>query len=131
MEKSFAVTLGGKPVGKVLVNRQGLYMSFHCRCDLKGDEIYRLVVACGGSRQNLGVLIPGEGGFVLQRKVPAKQIGEGDMTFTLTTKQTPVSDVFVPIRPEEPFAYIHRLKESFLTIRDGQPGICIQKMQEC
>ena len=130
MEKCFAVTLGENPVGKVLVSRRGLYYSFCCRCDLKGDDIYRLAVTCGGVQQNLGVLVPQDGGFALERKVPVKQIGEGDMTFTLMTKQSAVSERFVPISPEEPFAYISRLKESFLAVRKGQPGIVIQKTQE-
>ena len=130
MQRQFAVTLGEKQVGKVLVKRQGLYYSFHCRCDLAMERIYRLMVACGTVRENLGILVPKDGSFMLDTRKPVKLIGEGDMQFSLHTKEEEKSITFVPIIPEEPFAYISRLKESFLMLRDGQPGIALSKMQE-
>lgn len=131
MEKHFSVTANGRPVGKVLVDRQGLYYRFSCRCRLEGDMIYRLLVTCGSVRENLGILVPEESSFVLHTKLPVKRIGEGELSFTLVPRKDDLPGTFVPIRPEEPFAYISRLKESFLVIRDGQPGICIEKLQEC
>ena len=131
MEGAFSVTLRGKQVGKVLVKKQGLYYSFCCRCDLCEDAIYRLTVICGTVRENLGILVPEDGSFVLETRKPVKMIGEGDCRFTLCTKQERTSDTFVPISPEEPFAYISRLKQSFLVLREGQPGIRITEMQEC
>lgn len=130
MERQFAVTLGEKQVGKVLVNRQGLYYAFHCRCDLAMDRIYRLMVTCGTLRENLGILVPNDGCFMLDTRKPVKSIGEGDLRFSLHTKEEKHTCIFVPIFPEEPFAYISRLRESFLIRRDGQPGIVLNKMQE-
>ena len=131
MERKFSVTVCGKHAGKVLVQRQGLYYRFTCRCNLAGDIIYRLMVTCGNVRENLGILVPKEESFVLDTKLPVKSIGEGDMSFTLIPKHEAYSGTFVPISPEEPFAYISRLKKSFLILRDGQPGIYINQMQEC
>lgn len=130
MQRQFAVTMGEKQVGKVLVKRQGLYYSFHCRCDLAMERIYRLLVTCGTVRENLGILVPKDGSFMLDTRKPVKMIGEGDMRFSLHTKEEQNDVVFVPIFPEEPFAYISRLRESFLIRRDGQPGIVLNKMQE-
>ena len=118
-------------MGKVQVERQGLYYHFSCRCRLEGDIIYRLLVTCGSVRENLGILVPKDGSFVLHTKLPVKRIGEGELSFSLVPRKEDLSGNFVPIRPEEPFAYISRLKESFLIIRDGQPGILIEKLQEC
>ena len=97
---------------------------------LSDEKIYRLTVTCGKLQENLGILIPQNGIFVLDTKLAVKKIGEGEMSFTLKLKQEKFSEMFVPICPEEPFAYISRLKESFLMVRDGQPGICIAKKQE-
>lgn len=130
MERSFSVAVGGTQAGKVTVRRQGLYYLFSCRCNISGDILYRLVVSCGSIRENLGILVPEEGGFVLNTKIPVKRIGEGDMSFTLVAKQDDSRKSFVPIKPEEPFAYISRLKESFLIRQNGQTGIQIIKMQE-
>ena len=112
------------------MNRQGLYYSFHCRCELMKGCIYRLMVTCGSVRENLGILVPEDGSFKLDTRKPVKMIGEGDLRFFLHTKEEQNTVTFVPIFPEEPFAYISRLKESFLMLRDSQPGIVLNKMQE-
>ena len=130
MEQSYAVTVRGTSVGKVLVQRQGLYYHIFCRCQLKGDTIYRLVVTSGSTNVTLGVVIPTDNGFVLNTKLPVKKIGEGELGFTLCTKQEESSSTFIPITPEEPFAYISRLKDSFLVLHDGQSGILVNKKQE-
>ena len=130
MERSFSINVCGRPIGKVTVQKQGLYYRFICRCDLSGDIIYRLMVSCGTVRENLGVLIPQKGSFYLDTKLPVKRIGEGDMVFTLLPKQDACSGTFIPIYPEEPFSYISRLKKTFLMYENGQPGIHIEKMQE-
>ena len=130
MEQSYSVTICGQQAGKVIVQRQGLYYLFSCRCRLSGDMMYRLSVTCGAQQESLGILIPKDGNFMLETKVPVKRIGEGEMSFILIPKQVPLSGTFVPISPEEPFAYISRLKKSFLVYKNGQVGILIDKMQE-
>lgn len=129
MDQQYEVTIGGKQAGKVSVRRQGLYYCFSCRCCLAGDIIYRLVVSSGSARENLGILVPDKGGFVLETRLPVKRIGEGPLSFRLVPKREEQVS-FLPIRPEEPFAYLSRLKQSFLVISNGEPGICIGKMQE-
>jgi len=130
LERSYLVTAGKKSTGKVTVHRQGLYYRISCRCSLSGDDMYRLVVTCGSVQEKLGILVPKDGSFVLETSVPVKRIGEGDMSFSLLSKQEKPTDNFVPIYPEEPFGYISRLKESFLTHKDGQNGILVGKLQE-
>lgn len=127
MEQTYPVTRNGKHTGKVLVQRQGLYFLFRCRCSLPEQGIYRLWVTCGQHQESLGILVPKDGSFILDTKVPIKRIGEGNMSFSVVTKDQVSTTTFVPISPEEPFAYISRLKESFLAIRDKQPGIYMTK----
>ena len=116
------VTIGSQAVGRVQVRRQGLYYLFRCRCRLTGDTVWHLEAACGGKRENLGVLVPIDGGFGLDPRRPVKNLGEGRMEFTLKPKHGRPRTHFAPIYPEEPFAYIQRLKDAFLEIRDGVPG---------
>ena len=125
MEGSYEVCFGKDTVGKVQVLRQGLYYRFICRCRLTGDVICRLVARCGEKQENLGIVVPMEDGFGLDKKIPVKQIGEGNMDFLLVPKHDQLMGKFVPICPEEPFAYITRLKESFLVRKDGQVGLVI------
>lgn len=93
--------------------------------------MYRLVVTCGSVRESLGILVPKDGGFVLETRLPVKRIGAGEMAFALVPKHEVCKETFVPIHPEEPFAYIARLKKSFLVLQNGQAGICVSQTQEC
>ena len=125
MEGNYPVFFGKHPVGKVQVIRQGLYVRFICHCRLSGDVVCRLVVRCGDNQENLGVVVPVGNGFALDKKIPAKRMGEGTIEFLLVPKQDRLNGKFIPIRPEEPFAYIARLKESFLVRQGDQVGILL------
>lgn len=130
METFYSITRKGKDCGKVSVKQQGLYYHFQCRCTVDSDDIHRLVLSCGDIQENLGILVPYEGSFVLTTKIPIKQIKEGNWSFQIIPKRNIPDNHFIPISPEEPFAYVSRLKESFLVYQNGQPGIQIAKMQE-
>lgn len=130
METFYSVTCSGIPCGKVSVRQQGLYYHFHCRCKVDREDVYRLILTDSDQEKSLGVLIPDGESFVLTRKIPVKQFRKGEWFFRIIPKENAAVSSFVPISPEEPFAYINRLQESFLTYNNGQPGIEIEKMQE-
>ena len=117
---------GKESVGKVQVLPDGLYLRFICRCQLTGDVVCRLIVHCGDHQENLGVVVPVDDGFGLDKRIPAKRLADGELSFVLMPKHEENSGKFIPIYPEEPFAYIARLKESFLIRQNGQVGIVIQ-----
>jgi len=125
LEGVYGVYFGSVPAGKVTVKREGLYWRFVCRCRLSGDVIYRLLVRCGDCQENLGVVVPVQDGFGLDTRIPVKRIGQGEMSFLLVPKYDRGTGHFAPIYPEEPFAYIARLKTAYLVKKDGQPGIYI------
>jgi len=121
----FYVYFGNEKVGGVQVVRQGLYYRFVCRCKLAGDVLCRLQVTCGDKCENLGIVVPMEGTFGLETKLPVKRLGEGNMEFLLLPKHEKKAERFIPICPEEPFAYIARLKEAYLSRKNGQVGIVL------
>ncbi len=125
MEGNYAVRLGTDRIGKVNVQRKGLYYQFACRCRLSGTGVFRLRISCGGKQEDLGILVPIEDGFGLDTKIPAKRLGEGEPEFTLIPKHEMRQGKFIPIYPEEPFAYISKLKQAFLIRKNGQMGIQI------
>ena len=85
----------------------------------------RVMVACGGKKVDLGICVPMDDCFGLDKKVACKQLGEGKPEFFLTPRPQRSGGKFVPVYPEEPFAYMNRLKGAFLEIRNGQMGIVI------
>lgn len=127
LEENYAVYFGNRPVGKVQVTRQGLYYHFLCRCQLTGDVMCRLWVSCGDKRESLGLVVPVDGGFGLNTSLPIKRLGEGELTFSLLPKHDKPAGKFIPISPEEPFAYIERLKKSYLVRKGEQVGIEISE----
>ena len=130
MTGDYEVFFGNQPVGRVQVLRQGLYYRFVCRCKLTGDVVCRLYVSCGGQQENLGVVVPVGEGFGLDTRQSVKRFREGEPSFSLVPKNELPSGQFVPIAPEEPFAYIERLKTSFLVKKYGQMGIILEDQRE-
>ena len=126
MEGSYAVYFGKEQVGKVTVHRQGLYYRVFCRCRTTGGTICRLRVRSADKLENLGILVPTGDGFGLDTNIPVKRLGGGEPEFMLVPKHEKTESMFVPIYPEEPFAYISRLKEMYLAKKDGQIGLILK-----
>lgn len=127
MEHNYAVYFGNKAVGRVHVTCQGLYYRIFCRCDLSGDVMCRLEVSCGENRENLGIVVPMETGFGLDTKLPIKRLGQGNLMFRLVTQNGNEENIFIPILPEEPFAYLSRIKSAYLVKRHGTSGILFNR----
>ena len=63
--------------------------------------------------------------FGLTKKLPVKKLGAGAFQFRALPKHQKSEGKFVPVYPEEPFAYITRLQNAFLEVRNGQVGVVI------
>ena len=126
MDGFYEVYYKNEQVGKVELQVKGLYCRIICRCEIPDNRIYRLYAVTGLGRENLGVLVPSGNGFILDKQIPLKRLGHGHMEFCLSSGETSLlSEMFVPIRSEEPFLYLDRLQEGVLEIREGQIGIRI------
>ena len=114
MKKFYDVTSEGQTVGKVELEREGLYCHLRCRC-VAYDNVIRRLYADG---EKIGVLIRDGGALVLDTRVAAKRLKEG-CTFSLEEK----ARNFIPIHPGEAFGYLGKLRLSKLAFREGEPGI--------
>lgn len=129
MEEKYFVYSGNDVVGKILVSRKGLYYCIRGVCQLTGAVKYELRLCCGNSCINLGLCVPVNGGFGMDTKIPCKQIPEGAWHFQLVPRHEAMNENFVPIRAEEPFAYIQQLHSSYLAQHNGALGICYSSME--
>ncbi len=127
MVGEYALNFGQRAVGKVRVTREGLYYRFDCRCRLTGDVVCKVVAVCGDRRESLGILVPEGEGFALKTRLPCKRIGEGEPEFLVLPNRPEIRGTFVPIYPEEPFAYLARLKDAYLATQDGQVGAVLRE----
>ena len=121
----YPVTCGCDTVGKLTIEKSGLYYRFICRCRPGSDTVYRLVAQYETSRIPVGVLVPDGLGICLDKKLPAKHFPEERAAFCLVPQHPEFQGLFVPLSPEEPFAYLSRLKDAFLTQQNGVTGIYI------
>ena len=123
MTGCYPVRCGCDTVGKLQIEKVGLYYRFVCRCRQNSDSVYRLVAQYETNRIPLGVLVPEGLGTGLDRKLPVKQFPEGEPTFLIVPVHPQLQGLFIPLSPEEPFAYLSRLKDAFLTEQNGVTGI--------
>lgn len=115
--------LWDKTVGRVCVSREGLYYRFRCQCQLPKDTVCRVTAG----KESLGILVPTGEGFELDTKLPVKRFDAGIPEFRLSPNKPVLEGKFIPIKPEEPFAYLERLQEAFLVRRGDEIGICIKE----
>ena len=127
MEGNYPVYFGKQAVGRVMVRKEGLYYRFCCRCTLTGEVVCRLAVICEGEPVHLGILVPVGESFGLDTSLPVKRIGETAPVFQVLPGRGVTNGRFVPIKPEEPFAYIARLKDAFLAHQNGQAGVILKE----
>ena len=118
----------GKAVGTVEANREGLYIRFSCRCQPSDRDMIRLWMICGEQEIDLGLCVPMDGGFGTEKRIPAKQCGPGAPWFCLRHKDDTLRGKFIPLSPEEPFRYIHRLETAFLERRGLKVGIVLTQL---
>ena len=123
---TYPILRGGETIGQACVERKGLYYYFSCRCKLSGEVIYRLTVSCGEITENLGVPVPEGEDFVLMTRIPASRLGQGEMTLRAVPKHGKPEGKFIPIAPDEPFAYLRQLEKAVFEKRNGQMGIILK-----
>ena len=114
----YPVRHGDAQIGTVSVTKQGLYYCIHSRCRLSGQVVFHLRGQWDNKSENLGVLVPEDGIFCLRTKIPVKRAGEGAPRFYIEPRHEKMPEAFIPIRADEPFAYLSRLENAYLK-RDG------------
>ena len=123
--KQYEVTLAGETVGQVQLWQEGLYVHICCQCEQIGETMYHLHYSCQDNEGDLGLLVPQGIGWGLEKHLPAKQLGQGSIRFFLRPRHAPMAGRFVPLRPQEPFAYLSQLQQAFLKMQNGEVGVVL------
>lgn len=129
MDGLYDIFRGGEKIGKAEVRREGLYYRFRCVCDLSGLVIYRLIATWGEKKINLGIPVPCDDAFYLDTKIAASRLGKGTPTFIAVPRHPEKTGLWVSVSPDEPFTYLHRLKNAVPEVRDGKMGILIKDFE--
>lgn len=129
LQNEYSIFSGEEEIGKVSVQRQGLYYGIRCRCTLTGAIRYKLIASVGESTVDLGLCVPMGDRFGVDTKIPIKRLGEGTLSFRLQPRHNRPQGKFVPVSPEEPFHYIRQLQTAHLARQEGVVGIIIPEDQ--
>ena len=142
MAETYDITYDGEPVGTARMEKQGLYYVFSCRCRLPEEGLYRIYAINGDAREDLGICIPMDGVFGMDKKIPQKRIGEGILTFELVPKDwkpqpvmtepepmPQVEETVHPVQAEEtePPAAV---EESFIPVSEEEPFEHLDKLED-
>lgn len=122
---NYDVKLGNETVGQAAVTKQGLYYHICSQCKLTGSIVCKLVVQWDDKTETLGVLVPEAGQFCLNTKMPMKRAGQGQPQFQVSPKHQRMPENFVPIRADEPFAYLSQLENAYLKMSGNTVGLII------
>lgn len=125
MKESRDLVMAGEKLGTVTFWQEGLYMHFSCRCRLSGEVMFHLMAQCADGVCCLGLLCPMDGVYGLEKRIPMKQLGQGRLEFSLRPRHAPVGGRFVPMRCDEPFAFLDQIAQARYAVRDGQRGLVL------
>jgi len=129
MDGLYDIFRGGEKIGKAEVRREGLYCRFRCVCDLSGEVNYRLPATWGEKQIKLGIPVPCGDAFRLDTRVAVSKLGQGTPSFLAVPRHPEKTGMWVKVSPDEPFTYLHRLKNAVPEIRDGKMGILIKDFE--
>ena len=122
MEDAYDVLYQNKPVGKVYMTLQGLYISLCCRCKLAEGK-YTLCAVSANCRTDLGMLYPLEGFFGLDCRIPAKRLGQGSVIFSVVEKIPKVKPV--PLEEKVDTCVLEKLEQYRFVMFDGKPCLIL------
>lgn len=123
--KEYDVVFDGNAVGKVLVRCEGLYTRIQCTCRLPDDRFYRLLMICGEQTTDLGILVPEQSQFSVNKCIKSKYLADGAKLFKIVPASHDVSNSFIPVSSQMPFPYISALERAKLCRQADGFGIII------
>lgn len=126
LEGTYKVNFGEKQVGSVEMKRVGLYYELQCCCSRCDGQMVELVAEGKGFRENLGLLLPMEGGLGLKMRIPVKRMGEGKPRFSLHLRHEEEENL-IEVDADAPFAFLQQLESAHLVFRQGKAMIAFGK----
>ncbi len=126
MEGTYQVCLHGQQAGTAVLVRRGLYYELCCRCAPADGRMLHLMLQAKELSMDLGLLVPVAGSLELKKQIPVSRMGEGQPTFFLRERNESKPEFFL-VKAEEPFSYLHLLRDAYLVQQEGNTGIGIRK----
>ena len=115
MVGEYPIFFAGEEKGIAVVTRQGMFWYIRCSCQCC-EELGCSVIVSWTEDQcvDLGRCFREEDRWCLSTRIRRNAVPEGKPVFRMMIKNAKSAERLVPIQPEEPFAYLSRLKNAYL-----------------
>ena len=118
--EQFDVLYNDKCIGTVRVVEEGLYRRFLGKISLKEKRFYRLFILSDSSFVPVGLCMPVNDGYEIEKSLPARHLPKGKWNFIITEGEITMKQ-YTPIEEDNPFPLIHRLQYGHLEYNVGKP----------
>ena len=118
------LTYNGKNVGLIDVQIQGLFYKIRGRFSGVRELNPHIMVTCDDKETDLGVCVPCGKDWEINRCLPIKNVGIGDLRFFVGTEAE--DGLFIPICSNMPFAEIDKLTNGKFVNHLGKQGILLE-----
>lgn len=125
MYKEYEIYMGSEIVGTAYVTKEGLFYRISCLCRLTGTVPCRIKVI-GEKEADLGICVPLNDGIGVETRIPIKRVGDRELQFCVSPKNRVNTELFIPLSVDEPFTYLQRLEDAYLSRRNGQVGLAFK-----
>ena len=117
MENIFTVYRDGTAFGRASMAREALYYRISVRC----PEPVRVSIYGDKGFRDLGICVPSGNEFIIETRIPSKQIGDREVRFQAESEK----DSFFPVYANQRFLHLDILRSSVLAFRSGEIGVQI------
>ena len=122
MYGEYDIFYNGEIVGKAHLEKEGLYVHYHCVCDFPGDDLFRIYAETINSTVNFGICIPSGNCWKTSGMIPEKCLKTGILKiFAVLCPSS--TELFIHIKTGGEFAHIEDLETMHFAQRNNQPGI--------
>lgn len=125
MDERFSVYYAGEHAGTADFISQGLYWKIDCRCKLPAEGFFQLVLQMQEKEINLGTLLYDGNTYILEKKIPKKTIVKEGFFLAIREKYGK-SEMYIPLKRDQPFPFIYRLINGRFTSKEGENGILLK-----
>lgn len=119
----YPVYQGDQSVGSAVVSLSGLYYHIRCSCKPADDKIYRLMAVDTNGNVELGVLVPTNGKYCINKKLPVKRFKGDILRFFLFSENSTDEKRFIPVDPQCTFDAIAQLESARFGAKEGKYGL--------
>lgn len=121
----YLVRRDGKEIGSVAVETSGLYLKIWCQCYNLTAGFHRLHMIYQDKTIILGLLIPKNKEFVLDKTIPRKSAGFGTPEFVVISGERDLDNTIVRLQPGTPIEYLETIRSWKLCNSDGESSISV------